>query len=60
VPGVRSFPVGNYLIFYRETGQGVEIIRVLHGATNVSRTTHEVSRPLLTPDEAVPDERPIT
>jgi hypothetical protein len=26
-------------------------------STNVSRTTHEVSRPLLTPDEAVPDER---
>ena len=20
-PGIRSFPVGNYLIFYRETGQ---------------------------------------
>ena len=35
VPGVRSFPVGNYLIFYRETGQGIEIIRVLHGARNL-------------------------
>jgi toxin ParE1/3/4 len=35
VPGVRSFPVGNYLIFYREISQGVEIIRVLHGARNL-------------------------
>jgi len=35
VPGVRSFPVGSYLIFYRETGQGIEIIRVLHGARNL-------------------------
>jgi toxin ParE1/3/4 len=35
VPGVRSFPVGKCLIFYRETGQGVEIIRVLHGARNL-------------------------
>jgi toxin ParE1/3/4 len=35
VPDVRSFPVGNYLIFYRETGQGIEIIRVLHGARNL-------------------------
>ena len=36
VPGVRSFPVGNYLIFYREISQGVEIIRVLHGARNLA------------------------
>jgi toxin ParE1/3/4 len=35
VPGIRYFPVGNYLIFYRETGQGVEIIRVLHGARSL-------------------------
>ena len=35
VPGVHSSPVGNYLIFYRETSHGVEIIRVLHGARNL-------------------------
>ena len=29
---LRSFPVGNYLIFYRPTENGVEIARVLHGA----------------------------
>lgn len=28
----RSFPFGNYLIFYREMSSGIEISRVLHGA----------------------------
>ena len=30
--GVRSLPIGSYLIFYRRTKDGVEIVRVLHGA----------------------------
>jgi toxin ParE1/3/4 len=33
-PGLRSFPVGRYIVFYRRAGDGVEIIRVLHGARN--------------------------
>jgi toxin ParE1/3/4 len=32
---LRSFPVGNYVIFYREVPKGVEIIRVLHGARDI-------------------------
>ena len=32
---LRYFPVGSYLIFYREIADGVEIIRVLHGARNM-------------------------
>jgi toxin ParE1/3/4 len=31
-PGIRFFPVGNYLIFYRESPEGIQVIRVLHGA----------------------------
>ena len=31
-PRLRSFPVGNYIIFYRPMDNGVEIARVLHGA----------------------------
>jgi toxin ParE1/3/4 len=31
-PGVRSWRVGNYLILYREVGDGVEIVRYAHGA----------------------------
>ena len=31
-PGLRSFPVGNYLIYYRKAAQGrIFISRVLHG-----------------------------
>ncbi|MCC5640042.1 type II toxin-antitoxin system RelE/ParE family toxin [Nostoc sp. CHAB 5844] len=34
-PLVRSFPVGNYLIFYQLVEEGIEIIRVIHGARNI-------------------------
>jgi toxin ParE1/3/4 len=30
-PGVRSFPSGNYLIYYRESRSHVVISRILHG-----------------------------
>jgi toxin ParE1/3/4 len=33
--GVLSFPVGNYLIFYRIASDGIEIVRVLHGARDL-------------------------
>jgi toxin ParE1/3/4 len=29
---LRFFPVDNYLIFYRPIPEGIEVIRVLHGA----------------------------
>lgn len=31
-PGLRAFPVGNYILFYRPISDGVRLIRVLHGA----------------------------
>ena len=31
-PGLRSFPHGDYLIFYRPLRDGVSIVRVLHGS----------------------------
>lgn len=34
--GLQSFPVSNYIIFYREIIDGIEIVRVLHGAQDVS------------------------
>ena len=34
-PGLRSFPVGHYIIFYRPMENGVEIARVLHGARDL-------------------------
>ena len=36
-PGLRSFPFGRYLIFYRPIDDGVEIVRVLHGARDLRR-----------------------
>jgi len=32
---MRYFPVGSYLILYRLVVEGVEIVRVLHGARNI-------------------------
>ena len=31
-PNLRSFPVGRYVVFYRPMENGMEIVRVLHGA----------------------------
>ena len=33
--GLRSFPVGNYVIFYRPSPEGIQMIRVLHGARDL-------------------------
>ena len=30
VPGLRSFPIGNYLLFYIPIEDGIEIVRVCH------------------------------
>lgn len=34
-PGIRVFPVGDYLLLYREAGGDVVIVRVLHGSRDV-------------------------
>jgi toxin ParE1/3/4 len=36
-PRLRSYPVGNYLVFYRPLRNGIELVRVLHGARDVRR-----------------------
>ena len=33
---IRFFPTGSYLIFYRPVGANIEIVRVLHGARDIS------------------------
>ena len=35
-PGLRHFPVGRYLILYREIDDGIEVVRVMHGARRLS------------------------
>ena len=32
---IRSFPIGNYVLFYQPIEDGIEIIRVLHGARDI-------------------------
>ncbi len=34
-PDLRGFPVGNYSIFYRAVPDGIQVIRVLHGARDL-------------------------
>jgi toxin ParE1/3/4 len=34
-PKLRSFPVGNYLIFYRVQTERIDILRILHGARDL-------------------------
>jgi toxin ParE1/3/4 len=36
-PGLRFFPVGNYLIFYTAEAGGIVVVRVLDGARDYAR-----------------------
>jgi len=36
-PGLRSYPVGDYVIFYRVRHRDVIILRVLHGRRDLDR-----------------------
>ncbi|NJL09848.1 MAG: type II toxin-antitoxin system RelE/ParE family toxin [Calothrix sp. SM1_7_51] len=35
-PELRSFPNGNYVIFYRTISDGILVVRVLHGARDIA------------------------
>ncbi|MGH9524196.1 MAG: type II toxin-antitoxin system RelE/ParE family toxin [Terriglobales bacterium] len=37
LPGLRSFPVGNYVVFYHRIKGGVSIIHVMSAARDVTR-----------------------
>jgi toxin ParE1/3/4 len=34
-PKIRSFPVGNDIIFYLPLSDGIEVVRVLHGRQDI-------------------------
>lgn len=34
---LRSFPVGNYVVFYYPTDNGIEVARVLYGARDIQQ-----------------------
>lgn len=33
--GLQSFPIGNYVVFYQEIENGIDVIRVLHGSRDI-------------------------
>lgn len=35
VPGLRSFPFRRYVFFYMPTGNGIDVVRVLHGTRDI-------------------------
>ena len=35
-PGMRSFPSGKYILFYRPLDGGVEILRIVHGSRDLT------------------------
>jgi toxin ParE1/3/4 len=35
--GIRSYPVGKYIIFYRVLPTAIEVVRILHSARNLRR-----------------------
>jgi toxin ParE1/3/4 len=37
LPGLRSLVVQKYLLFYRIAPEGIELVRVIHGARNLKR-----------------------
>ncbi|WP_242056332.1 MULTISPECIES: type II toxin-antitoxin system RelE/ParE family toxin [unclassified Nostoc] len=39
---LRCFPVESYLIFYRSIEQGIEIVRILHGAQDMERIFQKI------------------
>lgn len=36
-PGLLCWPVGNYIIYFRTCDDGIEVVRVLHGARDIPR-----------------------
>jgi toxin ParE1/3/4 len=36
-PGLRSSPIGNYLVFFKPSKDGIHIIRVIHAARDYAR-----------------------
>ena len=43
-PNLRSYPVGNFILFYQPTPSGIELVRILHGARNLRRLFHRLRR----------------
>lgn len=45
IVNLRRFPVGNYLVFYMPLLDGIEILRVLHGAQDIPQVFEDMLPP---------------
>ncbi len=36
IPGLRSFPYGRYVVFFFSLPDGIDVVRVLHGARDIT------------------------
>lgn len=43
-PGVRCFPAGRYLIYYRKTRSGTDILHIFHSARDQKRAFRKAKR----------------
>src|SRR5450432_3799857 len=44
-PGLRSFPVGDYIIYYRKSKRvGIDVTRVVHGKRNQMKAMKNLQR----------------
>jgi toxin ParE1/3/4 len=35
LPNLRSFSIGNYIVFYQQIDGGIDVIRLLHGSRDI-------------------------
>jgi plasmid stabilization system protein ParE len=40
-PGLRTFPIGEYIIIYRTQGEEVLILHVVRGSRNIQAFLHD-------------------
>ena len=40
-PGYLKYPCGSHVIYFRDLGDTLEIVRILHGAQDAERNLHE-------------------
>lgn len=43
-PGVKCFPAGKYLIYYRKTRKGTDILHIFHGAQDQQRAVKRATK----------------
>ena len=41
MPDLRSFPAGRYVVYYLASADGIELVRVLHGARDIGLADFE-------------------